>query len=148
MSGFSQLGVMRLTRVRTLNNVLLGYTTNWDVELHNDELKMLLDVRVLWGRRSPTRPVPSSHLPRAVHNLRSKSQRHQQAGNLSPLSRSETHTSTNRYIRVFNSSAQWQRVTTLRRRPSGSASNPVPFVNRPVNKPAIRSRRSRSKELS
>lgn len=137
---------MVLKRLGFSERTLAAWHDEINKELYNEDLKLLLDTRVLWGRRSSGKTTISSHLPRAVQALQRKLYKGRHDGPSSPLSQTESTlgAKTYRYMRTFKSPTHWQNVTERRRRPNGFAHDPVPFVLRTT----IRSRRSRSKEIS
>jgi len=97
-------------------------------EIENEDIKMLLDVRVLWGQRSPPSGTNPSRIPRLV--LRRPPPNSQQPNPPSPGSQPSSTQRVHRYIRTCDNQAQWVKVTRNRQRPNVWAPDPMPFVMR------------------
>src|SRR5450631_1071553 len=100
-------GGQRLMQARVYGFKCCNHSLTSITEMENDDLKMLLDVRVLWGRRPSANSATSS-----PHN--------QQAELPPPLSQdiSMRTQRMHRYIRIYDSQTEWQKVTQNRRHPN------------------------------
>jgi hypothetical protein len=109
-------------------------------EIEDDNLRKLLDVRVLWGRRRAGDDLPAPP-------LQSTGQTTPTAGNIQglpdPLPRVANNkpTFTSPFLHVYKTSRGWQQVTEKRQKIKGWMPDPVPFVYRtPKRRPSVASR--------
>lgn len=105
---------------------------NFLIELSDENLKMHLDVRILWGRRraSTDEPAPPVSLPRQhygpIDDFMSFLNDREQDSNSFEHKR----------LRIYDSQKEYQQIAIKRRKQSGW-NEPIPFVHR---RPLHRSR--------
>jgi hypothetical protein len=102
---------------------------------------MLLDVRVLWGRRRAGDDLPAPPLQPTGQNTPTPSTVGISQGLSDSLAPNNMPTFTSPFLHVYKTPRGWQRVTEKRQKIKGWMPDPVPFVYRtPKRRPSVASR--------
>jgi hypothetical protein len=112
----------------------------YSIEIEDDSLRMLLDVRVLWGRRRAGEDLPAPSLQSTGQNTPTPSTIGCSQGIPDSLActTNNTPTFTSPFLHVYKTSRGWQQVTEKRQKIKGWMPDPVPFVYRtPKRRPSV-----------